>query len=479
MMVVIYILAMLLLFSASIFVHELGHFLAARAFGMVVDVFSIGMGKAIWKKKVGATTYKIGWLPLGGYVALPQMDPNSFLEGTPDAAKETADAPERVLPRVAPWKKLCVSLAGAGGNIAFAFFLGAIVWLLGKPSSLQEQNGVIGYIALESPAWNLGVRFGDEIVSVNQQPVRNWMEIVEKVALAPTSPLMLGIRSAEDGSLREVAIEPEKTPGGIWVLPGLDGMDSAHVASVYPYSGAATAGIEVGDQLTGFNGQRIYSRAHLSQMVEANGTEPAWMDIQRGTQHVVVEVLAAYDGASQRHLIGVVFNTLADLDYGTLVHPSPWAQVKGHVTSMFRFLRALVTPSTSSAAAGAVGGPVMIFVMLWLMVKSSFALALWFTAFLNVNLAIVNLLPIPVLDGSHVVWNLWEWITGRPVPARMINALTNVFAALLLMLFLMLTCRDTQRSVIPSVKRLLSEDADLSVPPAVFVKPTAESESPE
>ena len=158
MMGILYILAMLLLFSASIFVHELGHFLAARALGLVADVFSIGMGPAIWKRKIGATSWQIGWLPFGGYVALPQMDPNSFLEGTSsgDRRQETGSDPlspgscplspaPRALPRVAPWKKIVVSIAGAAGNVAFAFLLAAIVWIVGKPSSLQEQNGVVAF----------------------------------------------------------------------------------------------------------------------------------------------------------------------------------------------------------------------------------------------------------------------------------------------------------------------------------------------
>ena len=149
------ILAMLLLFSLSIFVHELGHFLAARALGLVADVFSIGMGKALWKRKRGDTVFQIGWLPFGGYVALPQMDPNSFLEGprdsraksvsesqsasqsirTPDpdtdsdSGSDSSPAP-RALPRVAPWKKIIVSVAGAAGNMAFAFLLATIVWIV-------------------------------------------------------------------------------------------------------------------------------------------------------------------------------------------------------------------------------------------------------------------------------------------------------------------------------------------------------------
>ena len=82
MMAVLYLLAIFLLFGLSIFVHELGHFLAARRLGLQADVFSIGLGPAVWKRQIGATIWKIGWIPFGGYVALPQMDPNSFLEGS-------------------------------------------------------------------------------------------------------------------------------------------------------------------------------------------------------------------------------------------------------------------------------------------------------------------------------------------------------------------------------------------------------------
>ena len=147
----LYFLAMLLLFSASIFVHELGHFLAARAFGMVADVFSIGMGPALWKRKIGATTYKIGWIFFGGYVALPQMDPNSFLEGTGDEGRGTGDdhhdprpstlvpssSAPRALPPVSAWKKIIVSVAGAFGNVVFAFALAHMAQL----AQLNDQGG--------------------------------------------------------------------------------------------------------------------------------------------------------------------------------------------------------------------------------------------------------------------------------------------------------------------------------------------------
>ena len=479
MMAFLYILAMLLLFSASIFVHELGHFLAARVFGMVADVFSIGLGPALWKRKVGDTVYKIGWIPFGGYVALPQMDPNSFLEAersegggqsSGDAGSEPrAPTPEpRLLPPVSPWKKIVVSVAGAAGNLAFAFVLAAVVWIVGKPSSLQERNAVVGYVATNSPALALGLAVGAEIVAVDGQPVATWQQILEKTALVPGRAIALRFRAAGAAGEREISIVPEKTGLGIWMLPGIEGMDPCHVASVYPNSGAEAAGLLPGDQLLRFDGQDIYSRAHLSQLVEAAAGRAAPIEFRRDGEIRTAAVESTYDEGLQRHLIGIQFNTLGDLDFASLAHPTPWTQVKGHAAAIFDFLRALATPATSGAAAGAVGGPVLILLMLWLMLKSSFILAVWFTGFLNVNLAIFNLLPLPILDGGHVVMNLWEGLARRPAPPRLVNALANLFAVLFIALFLALTFRDSVRHLVPPVRRWIAGEAAPSETPAVF-----------
>ena len=473
-MALLYILAMLLLFSASIFVHELGHFLAARALGLVADVFSIGMGKALWKRKVGATVWQIGWLPFGGFVALPQMDPNSFLEGKssgdgvqgsgPDTQRPTTGNP-RSLPRVAPWRKIVVSVAGAFGNVVFAFVLAAIVWIVGKPSSLQERNGIVGFVATNSPALALGLVPGDEIAAVDGHSVRNWTEIAEKVALAPKDVVLLRVR-APDQAERDLSIGVEKAAYGLRVLPGIEGMDPCFAAAVSPGSGAEAAGLRPGDQILRFDGQKVYSRAHLSQLVEAAAGRPAPIEVLRNGVVVGAEVESAFDAKRERHLIGIQFSTIGDLDFAVRSHPTPWEQVRGHATAIFSFLRALATPSTSGAAADAVGGPVFILLMLWLMLKASFVLAIWFTGFLNVNLAIINLLPVPLLDGGHVVMNLWEWATGRPPPPKLVNALANVFAVLLVALFLGLTFRDSVRHLVPSVKQWIEVEEERSAVPA-------------
>jgi regulator of sigma E protease len=471
MIALLCVLAMLALFSLSIFVHELGHFLAARSFGMVADVFSIGMGKALWKRKMFGTTVQVGWLPIGGYVALPQMDPNSMLESKSEDEGDNP-SPSRDLPPVKPWKKIIVAVSGAAGNILFAFFLATIVWVVGKPASLQEQNSIVGYLGTNSPALALGLAIGDEITAINGTPVHNWQDILYATALEdPTQPVQLQVRSPA-GVQKELSLQTEKTSMGIWMLPGLAGMDPCYVASVTPDSGAARAGIRPGDELVAYNGHTIYSRAHLSQRVEASAGAPGQLEISRNGDHLVVEISASYHPDLERWLIGITYNTISDLDFDTRIHPTPWAQVREHATGIFRFLDALTTPSTSGAAAGAAGGPLMIFIMLWYMVKSSLILAIWFTGFLNVNLAIINLLPLPVLDGGHVIMNLWEWGTGKPPPPRLVNALANVFAVILLGLILLLTFRDATNFVWQPLRSWMAEEKPVASAPAVDTPPS-------
>ena len=457
MMALLYLLAIFLLFGLSIFVHELGHFLAARRLGLQADVFSIGLGPALWKRQIGATIWKIGWIPFGGYVALPQMDPNAFLESAEPAGADKAAEPAepRNLPRVAPWRKILVSIAGAFGNLVFAFGLATVVWLVGKPSALSERNGVIGFIATNSPALALGVAVGDEILAVDGRPVSNWTQIYERAALGPGSNILLRLRSPA-GAERELALPAEAADIGVRSLPGLAGMDPCLIAAVEPDSPAAAAGLRGGDLLVRYAGQTLYSRGHLSQLIAAGAGRPAPLEFRRDGQTLAVEVGSTFDGKLQRHRIGIQCNTLGDLDYTTRTHPTPWAQVRDHATAIFRFLDALATPRTSGAAADALGGPLMILVMLWYMLQSSFILAVWFTGFLNVNLAILNLLPVPVLDGGHVVLNVYEWIFRRPPPPKFVTALVNLFAVLFIALFLVLVFRDSARLIVPPVRQWLS-----------------------
>lgn len=474
MMLLLSVIAIFLLFSLSIFVHELGHFLVARLLGMTADVFSIGMGKAVWSRKWGNTIYKIGALPIGGYVALPQMDPNSFLEGGNGA---DAPPPERILPPVAPWKRILVSLAGAGGNILFAFLLSAVVWMVGKPSSPSERNGIIGYVKTDSIVALAGIQPGDEIIAVNGEPVSNWTDI--NTAGALHKEVILTVRQTS-GVLQTVTLATEKSDSGLRYIPDMLGMGICNVGRVIPGSPAEAAGILSGDQILTFDGQKVYSNPHLTTLVDHARDREVRMTVLRGGKHVELTIIPVFDAEENRAMIGIYFSSFNQLDFDEYVHPTPWAQIKTHVNSIAIVLKAFSNRSTAAAAADGLGGPVLIFSVFWLMFKASFILGVWFTAFLNVNLAIINLLPIPVLDGGHILFALWEIIFRRPVPVKVVNVLVNFFAILLVAGMIFLIYRDIQRQIVrPLQAKMKTTTQTTNRVPAVFLNETETPAAPE
>lgn len=448
------ILVVLLLFGATIFVHELGHFLVARWCGLVVETFSIGFGPALWKKKVRGVTYKIGIFPFGGYVALPQMDP-----GGGKSRDENGD--EKSLPPAAPWKKILVAVSGVVGNVILAVILAYVVFWIGKPSSPQERNCVVGFVETNSAAWAQGLRMGDEITAVNGEPVRNWDDLMLAASLRDT--VTLDLKSA--AGARSVAVPTEKNFIGVRAVPGISWMNSCGVASVIPKSSAEQAGIQAGDVITEFDGVTLYGREHLIWLVNEAKDREVLAKVRRDGQVLELKVTPHHDAKVGRALIGVMFNTL-DIDYDIIVHPRPMAQIRAHASVIFRFLRALVTPREAKAASQSVGGPLFILMMFWWTVQKSLMLAIWLAGLVNVNLAIINLLPIPVLDGGHVMFALWEAITRRRVSARLFNAVTNFFAVLFILLVIVLTQRDFVRWWMPRFARAPAAQAATNAAPA-------------
>ena len=429
MQIIYTIVVVLLLFGLTIFVHELGHFLAARALGVIVETFSIGFGPAIWKRKINNITYRIGCLPLGGYVALPQIDGSANKEG---ADKKLA------LPAITPWKKLIVALAGATGNVILAVFIAFIVYWFGT-SSLAEPTGTIGYVATNSSAYAAGLRPGDTITSVNNKPVNDWEDIMISSALSESVTITY---TQPAGATKTVTLPTEEWPLGGRGLGGLLKSSPCLVIGVMPNSSAQKAGIRQKDIITSFAGRPVYSREQLIETVDQYRNQTVEVRVHRGRNELTLQVTPAYNEKVGRALIGVEFNPID-------IYRRPMSQIYAWASPVFRLLAALVTPSESRHAAAAVGGPVAIFHMFWLAVQSSFLLALWFTGLINVNLAILNLLPIPVLDGGHIVFAIIEAIRRKPLSEKFIGFLTNVFATLLILLFLILSVRDVRRFILP------------------------------
>src|SRR5881397_1755706 len=166
--VIFIILEVLLLFNLLIFVHELGHFLAARWRGLKIDRFAIWFGKPIWKTKINGVEYALGTIPAGGYVSLPQMATMEAIEGKSDSSGQP-------LPPISALDKIIVAFAGPLFSFLLAIAFAFLVWMVGKPVSEADDTTTIGWVDPSGPAWNAGLRPGDRIISVDGHNVNQFL----------------------------------------------------------------------------------------------------------------------------------------------------------------------------------------------------------------------------------------------------------------------------------------------------------------
>jgi len=443
---------LLLLLGVTIFIHELGHYLLARWLGFVVEVFSVGFGPAIWKKKYNGIVYKIGWIPIGGYVAIPQLDPTgmALIQGSGEGEageekKDAAGAPVLKYPPMAPWKKIVVAFAGGVGNMVLAVIIAWAVYLIGMPAGPSERSAMVGHVDRDSKAYAQGLRTGDDILEVNGTAVKNWRSFAMEAALHPQ--VVMRVRSA-DSTEKTITIPTERGMLGEQTVVGVRGLGLCSILQVQPGMSAEKAGLKAGDVIVGFGDGAVYSMEHFVELINQHSNESSPIKVMRivnGKRALVsTKVTPMYDEETSKVRIGIMWN-LAAVEADTIVKPLPSEQLKEHATAIFRFLKAIMTPKQAKAAATNVGGPVAIMISYWYIVKASIMLAIWFTGLLNVNLAILNLLPIPVLDGGHIMFSLWEWVARKPASPKLVNALVNVFVVLIMGFLVFITFRDMDR----------------------------------
>ena len=272
-----FVIALIFLFGLTIFVHEFGHFITAYFCGLVIDTFSIGFGPAIWKKKVKGIVFKIGWIPFGGYVALPQLDPTgmSTIQGEPKkegaenkAEPESEEKPEekpREIPPIAPWKKIVVAFAGGLGNVLFAVLLAWIVYW--SPNAITaEKNTNIGFVDTDSEAYRQGFRDGDEIVSVNGERVRTWYDYAVKCALIGNDK-EVSVKLLEGSAEKIIKVKTQKNQLEYTEIPGLYPTSICIIGGTETNSPAAKAGIMPLDVIRTLDGVKIRNPKHFTAMI--------------------------------------------------------------------------------------------------------------------------------------------------------------------------------------------------------------------
>ena len=445
------IIVLLLFFGVSIFIHELGHFLVAIKLGLVVDTFSIGFGPAIWKKEVNGIVFKICWIPLGGYVALPQLDPTgmSTVQGVSEDCKEVE---HRVLPEISPARRIAVSVAGAAGNVVLAVVFAMIIWL--SPGAITYKGApVIESVEESSAVYASGLRGGDEIIAINEKQVSTWYDVsMEMLLIGSSTNVDLVVQSGQDQ--RSISVPMVMHEGAeIPVFEGIARQTTPCILkAIIPDSRAEEAGLMENDIIKTFDGIKVTGTREFISLVGTRAEKKVPIVIEREGEELTLEVIPKYSDQYERALIGV---QPMDFILPWMQEKRPIAQLKSDAMRIVRLLKALVTPKEAKNAASGMGGPVMIFAALWMAIKISMFNAIGFLRFLNINLAILNLLPLPILDGGHVMFALWEGVTKRKVNAKVVNVLVNACGVILIGIFLIITFRDVDR-IFPKIRSMFS-----------------------
>lgn len=440
--VIFIILEVVVLFNLIIIVHELGHFLAARWRGLVIDRFGIWFGKSLWQKKVGGVTYCLGSIPAGGYVALPQMAPMEMIEGKNAEGREN-------LPPITARDKIIVAFAGPLFSFTLALLFAAIVWLIGRPVSEAETTTTVGYVLKDSPAEKAGMRPGDRIIEVDGHPVFKFSGIGDSVMwrIITSQGSTVPIKAERDGQVLTFLPAPIKEETKTWMRKSLRQIQilpaqTPMIGKVVPNSPAALAGLQPSDLIKEVNGVKLFRTEILSDYLESHGVTNLTLKIEREGKDFDVSLRPERPLNETIPRIGIIWDLTGKMD---LAHPTPVEQIHSSITSMTGTLGALFARK-SDIKAQHLSGPVGILRVYYILFQSKqgWRLAVWFSVVLNVNLAILNMLPIPVLDGGHIMLALLEGARRKPVNMRVLNIIQSACAILIIGYMLYVTFYDVQ-----------------------------------
>lgn len=446
------VLALVVVLGVLIFVHEAGHFVAAKWAGIYVHRFSLGLGPPVpWLTfRRGETEYTISWLPLGGYVKMASKEEDigsSALEG---GAPSVPVPPDRVFEAKPIWVRMLVILAGVAMNALFAWAVFA--FLAYKNGRQIDPVTTVGRVVQEGvppeAAALKQIRSGTAIVRINGDSMESWDEIVSTMVNTPEPEVRLQL---SDGSTQVLPIHPDALEERVKAAQALQPFRAPVVGQVLPDKPAGKAGIQEGDTIMAVNGQPVGQWYDLLELLQASGGQSLDVEVARGGRRLsfdiqpYVDTIPGPDGKPRPvGRIGVAVGTrlLSEpLSPGQAVAEGGRATVRAS-TQILRTVRGLFSGRISGRA---VGGPILIGQLAGESARLGLDTFLGFMALISINLAILNLLPVPVLDGGQFLFLLAEAVIRRPLPMKLRERLTTVGLVLIVLLMGLAFSNDIRR----------------------------------
>ena len=435
---ILYIALALFALGFSIFIHELGHFIAAKKRGLVADRFSIGFGPRLFGWNYNGTDFRISLLPLGGYVSLPQLADMGRVEGG------EGDEGNR-LPPISYADKMIVAVMGAVFNLIFALLLSLVLWGVGREI---VKSTTVGFVAEEirnadneivpGPAFVAGIIEGDIIDSIDGNKVPDWWYFQNAIATGVgkgTGDLgrrQVEVRVLREGEVIDFIVYPELVSSErmryIGIEPETDETSAPIVMRLEAGMPAIDAGLKPGDRLIRLDGEDIISGAFLSTYLSKYGDRSIDVTVEREGKELTLPIRPRIKDGEESPRFGFAY----DFQYKTQsVHYNPIEQLYRFAETMKMTLYALLHKN-SDVGVKNMSGPVGIVHGLTRMAQVGFIDLLWMLALINVNLAIFNLLPIPVLDGGHMLFATASKVIGRPLPRKLMENMQGAFMLILL-----------------------------------------------
>jgi regulator of sigma E protease len=413
-----------------IFVHEAGHLLVAKAFKMRVLAFSLGFGKRIWGFTRGETEYKISLIPLGGYVKLSgeeigesdKSDPRDFLNQ----------------PR---WQRILVYLAGPAMNAVLSVLLIAALFMVGiDVPSLQSVPSVVGIVEAGSPGEKGGLRTGDRIVAIGDKEVDRWQDVAFEVMTAIGKPLAFEIE--RDGVRGTAIVTPEKPAdfdfGDAGIYPKL----LPRVGELIAGGTAIAAGFEVGDEIRSVDGRALASPGDFVQYIETKAGVSVKVEVLRRGELLVIPVTPADQEGKGK--IGVRLTVSQRYPPLQALRES----VRFNIDIARQSLAVIGKIFTREVAAkSALAGPIEIAAQSGAAARSGFKNLLYLMGVLSLSIGLLNLFPIPILDGGQIVILLIESIARRDLSMNVKERIAQVGFALVVLLMVTVLWFDLSKNL--------------------------------
>ena len=433
------IIAGILMLGVLVFVHELGHFVVAKMCGVKVLKFSLGFGPKLVSRQKGETEYQICAIPLGGYVQM--LGEGSGAQG--EMSELTAEEKSRSFAHKPVSKRLAIVCAGPLMNLLLPFLILPISFMVGVESpTYLEQPACVGYVVPESNAAAAGFHSADCITAVNRTRVANWDATNRSFVSQAGNSLVFEV--VRNGKQLQLSIPSEnKSLEGMQAL-GLLPRQAARIGAMAADMPAAQAGIKKGDLILQIGDQKISSWYDLKEVIQRVGHHPVPVSLERSGQKITVELTPQQSTADGDYLIGIaplhesVTKRFGFVDAVREGASRTWELIDLTIV----FIQKLFTGSVS---AKNIGGPITVVQVAGQAAQTDLSAIISVLAFISIQLGILNLLPIPILDGGHILFYTIELIIRRPVSLRAREMAQQVGMAMLLMLMVLAFYNDITR----------------------------------